>query len=116
MHNSELADILGNLVNRVVNLIQKNCGGVVPDTQHDPEFSLSFAEGGGGCGHEGLQHQWRSVQAIVYCIYKYALFVAHNVVYPTSLQAVYAFMHFLAAVISGAACGSDHKGLAPRDR
>ena len=42
MHNSELADILGNLVNRVVNLIQKYCGGVVPDTQHDPEFSLPF--------------------------------------------------------------------------
>lgn len=42
MHNSELADILGNLVNRVVNLIQKYCGGVVPDTQHDPEFGLPF--------------------------------------------------------------------------
>jgi methionyl-tRNA synthetase len=42
MHNSELADILGNLVHRVLNLCQKYCGGVVPDTQHDPAFPLPF--------------------------------------------------------------------------
>ncbi len=42
LHNNELADILGNLVNRVVTLVQKYCGGVVPDVQHDPEFGLPF--------------------------------------------------------------------------
>ncbi len=42
MHNSELADILGNLVNRVVNLCQKYCGGVIPDSTHDEEFGLPF--------------------------------------------------------------------------
>lgn len=35
MHNSELADILGNLVHRVLNLAQKYCGGVLPDVAHD---------------------------------------------------------------------------------
>lgn len=42
MHNSELADVIGNLVNRVVNLCHKYCGGVVPDVAHDPEFGLPF--------------------------------------------------------------------------
>jgi methionyl-tRNA synthetase len=38
MHNSELADVLGNLVHRALNLSHKYCGGVVPDTTHDPEY------------------------------------------------------------------------------
>lgn len=42
MHNSELADVIGNLVNRVVNLCHKYCGGAVPDVAHDPEFGLPF--------------------------------------------------------------------------
>lgn len=42
MHNSELADILGNLVHRVLNLCQKYCNGVVPDVKHDPNFPLPF--------------------------------------------------------------------------
>ena len=35
MHNSELADVLGNLVHRALTLCLKYCGGTVPDTQHD---------------------------------------------------------------------------------
>jgi len=31
VHNSDLADTLGNMVHRAVNLAQKFCGGVVPD-------------------------------------------------------------------------------------
>jgi methionyl-tRNA synthetase len=42
MHNSELADVLGNLVHRVLNLTHKYCGGVIPDTQHDSAFALPF--------------------------------------------------------------------------
>jgi methionyl-tRNA synthetase len=42
MHNSELADALGNLVHRVLNLMQKYCNGVVPDVQHDAAFALPF--------------------------------------------------------------------------
>ena len=42
MHNSELADILGNLVNRAMNLCSKYCDNVIPDTQHDAAFGLPF--------------------------------------------------------------------------
>lgn len=42
MHNSELADVLGNLVHRVLNLTQKYCDGKVPDAQHDAAFALPF--------------------------------------------------------------------------
>lgn len=35
MHNSELADVLGNLVHRALSLCHKYCGGSIPDTQHD---------------------------------------------------------------------------------
>ena len=42
MHNSELADVLGNLIHRVLNLTQKYCEGVVPDVQHDAAFGLPF--------------------------------------------------------------------------
>lgn len=41
-HNSELADILGNLVHRAMNLCKTYCGGVIPDTKHDPAFPLPF--------------------------------------------------------------------------
>ena len=42
MHNSELADILGNLVNRAMNLCSKYCNSEIPDTQHDASFGLPF--------------------------------------------------------------------------
>jgi methionyl-tRNA synthetase len=41
-HNSELNDILGNLVHRVLTLAQNYCEGKVPATVHDPGFSLPF--------------------------------------------------------------------------
>jgi len=42
MHNSELADVLGNLIHRVLNLAQKYCEGIVPDVTHDSSFNLPF--------------------------------------------------------------------------
>ena len=42
MHNSELADVLGNLLHRALNLSHKYCAGVVPDVQHDLEFHTPF--------------------------------------------------------------------------
>jgi methionyl-tRNA synthetase len=42
MHNSELADILGNLVHRVLTLAQKFCGGMIPDLPHDAQFCKPF--------------------------------------------------------------------------
>lgn len=42
MHNAELADIVGNLVNRVFNLTKKFCDGKVPDVPHDEQFPPPF--------------------------------------------------------------------------
>ena len=45
MHNSELADVLGNLIHRVVTLTHKYCGGVVPQQQQqqkDGDLLLSL--------------------------------------------------------------------------
>jgi len=42
MHNAELADTLGNLVHRGMNLCAKYCAGVIPDVKHDPSFQLPF--------------------------------------------------------------------------
>jgi methionyl-tRNA synthetase len=42
MHNSELADILGNLVHRGLSLCLKYCDGMIPDTTHDSAFPLPF--------------------------------------------------------------------------
>jgi len=43
MHNSELADTLGNLVHRGLNLCQKFCEGKIPDVEHDSAFNLPFS-------------------------------------------------------------------------
>ena len=40
IHNSDLADVLGNLVHRVTNLCNKNCGGVVPDCTTEKVFDV----------------------------------------------------------------------------
>jgi methionyl-tRNA synthetase len=42
MHNNELADVLGNLVNRVLSLCQNYSSGSIPDSQHDTEFGIPF--------------------------------------------------------------------------
>ena len=42
MHNSELADSLGNMVHRIVTLCHKYCGGIVPNCEHDSSFNMPF--------------------------------------------------------------------------
>jgi methionyl-tRNA synthetase len=42
MHNSELADTLGNLVHRGINLCVKFCNAQIPDVEHDASFALPF--------------------------------------------------------------------------
>ena len=42
MRSAELADVLGNLVQRGLNLCQLYCAGVVPDAQHDEKCGLPF--------------------------------------------------------------------------
>lgn len=41
-HNNELADVLGNLVHRVVELCKKYCDSKIPDVPHDSAFPLPF--------------------------------------------------------------------------
>ena len=43
MHNSELADVLGNLVNRALVLCHKYCDGFIPDSEHDSAFLPPFS-------------------------------------------------------------------------
>ena len=42
MHNSELADTLGNLVHRGLNLCIKYCDGKTPDVTHDLQYGVPF--------------------------------------------------------------------------
>lgn len=120
MHNSELADVLGNLVHRVLNLAQKYCGGVIPDVPHDPEFPLPFDL---QALQEGISEDMK------HCAINLATFKAMEAaratnkfltetepwkmkgdrehkriaIVRTALEAIYAFTHFLAPVIPVAA-------------
>ena len=42
VHNSDLADVMGNLVHRATNLCNKNCGGVVPDCVPEKVFDVNL--------------------------------------------------------------------------
>lgn len=116
MHNSELADALGNLVHRVLNLMQKYCNGVVPETVHDAAFALPFDL---ALLKRGVREDMKS------CALHLALFKAMEAVRATNrflteaepwklkgadearrvpivrtaLEAIYAFSHFLAPVM-----------------
>lgn len=120
MHNSELADILGNLVHRVLNLAQKYCNGVVPDVPHDPDYPLPF----------DLQALQEGIaEDLKHCAINLAVFKAMEAaratnkfltesepwkmkgdrehkrvaIVRTAMEAIYAFTHFLAPVIPIAA-------------
>ena len=42
VHNSDLADVMGNLVHRATNLCNKNCGGAVPDCVPEKVFDVNL--------------------------------------------------------------------------
>jgi len=117
MHNSELADILGNLVHRVLNLAQKYCSGAVPETSHDATFGVPFDL---AALKSGIRQDMES------CALHLALFKAMEAVRATNrflseaepwkmkgaelelrrmsivrtaMEAIYAFAHFLAPVM-----------------
>ena len=120
MHNTELADVLGNLVQRVLVLCHKYCAGVVPDARHDPGFALPF-------DLTLLIEDVRAAAAT--CSINVALFKAMEAaratnrfltesepwkmkgadearrpsIVRTTLEALYAFSHFLAPVMPFAA-------------
>lgn len=120
MHNAELADVLGNLVHRVLNLAQKYCGGKVPDTIHDEKCGLPFdlnalktgiAEDMKCCyinlalykGMEAARATNRWLTEAEPWKMKGENEVRRSPVIRTALEAVYAFMHFLAPIIPLAA-------------
>ncbi|KAJ1434726.1 tRNA synthetases class I (M)-domain-containing protein [Ochromonadaceae sp. CCMP2298] len=114
MHNSELADVLGNLVHRVFTLAHKYCAGEVPDVQHDGGLPFDL-----GVLKEGV------IADMTECALHLALFKAMEAVRATNrflseaepwkmkgadehrrvaivrtaLEAIYAFCHFLAPVM-----------------
>lgn len=116
MHNSELADALGNLVHRVLNLMQKYCNGVVPETTHDAAFALPFdlaqlkrgvREDMKSCAlHLALFKAMEAVRATNRFLteaepwkLKGADEVRRVPIVRTALEAIYAFSHFLAPVL-----------------
>lgn len=122
MHNSELADILGNLVHRAVNLCEKYCDGKIPDVSHDSQFPLPFDI---ESIINGSMTDMKNCPQINLALYK-AMEAAratnrflteaepwkmkgdeHDIrrkaIVRTTLEAIYAFMHFLAPVIPIAA-------------
>ena len=116
MHNSELADVLGNLVHRVLNLTHKYCGGVVPDTRHDEAFALPFnlqalLDDAEGLAKDCALHTlaFRAMEA-VRATNKYLTEAEpwkmkgedearRAPVVRTTLEALYAFSHFLAPIM-----------------
>lgn len=120
MHNSELADILGNLVNRVLTLSGKYCDGVVPDCRHDPSFPPPFdltalieaaANDIGSCS---INIATFRTMEVVRATNKFLTDAEpwkmkgadeprRAVVVRTALESIYVFSHFLAPVIPLAA-------------
>lgn len=121
MHNSELADILGNLVHRVLNLAIKYCDGKVPDSVHDAQFPLPFdlallrdgiAEDiASSALHSAINKGMEAARATNRFLTEAEPWkmkgsegeVRRVAVVRTALEAVYAFMHFLAPVLPIAA-------------
>lgn len=121
MHNAELADTLGNLIHRGINLCLKFCNGVIPNVEHDPSFPLPF-------DFELLDKEIR--EDLSHCAIHSATFRAMDAVRATNrylttaepwkmkaeadlprraaivrttLEAIYLFTHYLGAVIPHAA-------------
>lgn len=121
MHNSELADTLGNLVHRGVNLCIKYCDGKIPDVPHDPQFGLPFdlaaLEAGvradlEACamnsaifkGMEAVRATNRFLtEAEPWKMKGEGSEIRRVAVVRTTLEAIFAFTHYLAPVIPNAA-------------
>ena len=116
MHNSELADVLGNLMHRATNLCHKYCGGLVPDVEHDSEFSMPFnladlkAEAsaiGKSCALSTLaftaMDAVRATNRFLTEAEPWKMKGENEVrrvaIVRTTLEAIYAFSHFLAPIL-----------------
>lgn len=120
MRNSELADILGNLVQRGLNLCQLYCGGKIPDIEHDAACGLPFNLGAliddtkrmaGECAINNIlfsaMEAARATNRFLTEAEPWKMKGEDQSRRPaivrTTLEAIYAFTHFLAPVIPIAA-------------
>ena len=120
MHNSELADALGNLMHRATNITQKYCEGQVPDVKAEPSFDTLrlIAESSAAYGTYGLQEAVTLVLTAVKDTNKYLTELApwhikakegemtedeaevkRRVVCRSVLEAMYVVAHFLAPIV-----------------
>ena len=120
MHNSELADALGNLMHRATNITQKYCGGAVPDVKAEPSFDTLrlIAESNAAYATYGLQEAVMLVLTAVKDTNKYLTELApwhikakegvmtedeaqvkRQVVCRSVLEAMYIVAHFLVPIV-----------------
>jgi len=133
MHNSELADALGNLMHRATNITQKYCEGQVPDVKAEPSFDTLrlIAESSAAYATYGLQEAVTLVLTAVKDTNKYLTELApwhikakegemtedeaqvkRQVVCRSVLEAMYVVAHFLAPIVpDGAKVITDRLGL-----
>mmetsp|Transcript_46896 Transcript_46896/g.114386 ORF Transcript_46896/g.114386 Transcript_46896/m.114386 type:complete len:780 (+) Transcript_46896:83-2422(+) len=111
MHNADLCDSLGNLVNRATNLCQKFCGGVIPDVPapsnppvnlgdvieaYKAKMDLYELQGGANIAIQAIRDVNRYLQEEAPWLKKgdeHAEF--RQVVVRASLEAIYALAHLL---------------------
>ena len=125
-HNSELADIVGNLVNRALNLCKKYSNGRIPNTTHDSVFSCPFN------AKELIDESEQLLKSSNLSVLLFKAMEAARAtnrflteaepwklkgadearrepIVRTTLEAIYIFMHFLAPVTPIAAAKTFHK-------
>ena len=109
IHNADLADVLGNLVHRVTNLCNKNCGGVVPDCATEQIFDVETlrAKSEDAMAKFSIQGACELAIDAAKCTNKYLTDAApwalkgedaaerKTVIIKSTIEAVYIAMHFL---------------------
>ena len=120
MHNSELADVLGNLVHRALTLIGKYSDHIIPNSAHDPAWALPFEfeklangiredmksnaiESALSRTMEAVRNTNKFITEAEPWKMKGGDEVRRAPVVRTTLEAIYAFTHFLAPIIPHAA-------------
>ncbi|EGZ07792.1 hypothetical protein PHYSODRAFT_250104 [Phytophthora sojae] len=110
IHNSELADTLGNLVHRTVNICKKYSNGVVPDVKADKPFDIYelLKESEDSYKDFALQNACLAIVNALKETNKYLTDKApwhikesepRLVVVRTCLEAIYVLAHYLSAII-----------------
>lgn len=114
IHNSELADTLGNLVHRAVNICKKYSNGLVPDARADAPFDVYSLLHESEIAYKEYALQ-NACFAIVHALKETNKYLTEKepwhmkedaprlVVVRTCLEAIYVIAHFLSPLIPGVA-------------